>query len=298
MSRYKLVLSVFAVAGWMALATPAPAQNLVQNGDFEGECYPDGIHLVPEEWTVGGGDPPIPGTLSCIVDNGPALPGVKAVHWVRPAGSSSGRHLVIGQSLSIDTSLYTSLELSVDVKVIWHNLVAGGTWTPAFEWPVRVRVNYTLASDPTQSQYWIHGFYVDPPGDGTRVNDPGYGLIPIFEDTEVTPGVWETHTFDLFQELPDLGVIYTIEVGVAGWGYEGQGDNVGISGEGGYELGDLNCDGSVNAFDIDPFVLALTDPAGYAAAWPDCDIMLADCNGDGVVDAFDIDPFVELLTGD
>ena len=64
-----------------------------------------------------------------------------------------------------------------------------------------------------------------------------------------------------------------------------------------YNTGDLNCDGAVDAFDIDPFVLALTDPAGYATAWPDCDIMLADCNGDGVVDAFDIDPFIELLLG-
>ena len=64
-----------------------------------------------------------------------------------------------------------------------------------------------------------------------------------------------------------------------------------------FQLGDMNCDGAVNAFDIDPFVLALTNPAGYAAAWPDCDRMLADCNGDGVVNAFDIDPFVELLTG-
>ena len=61
--------------------------------------------------------------------------------------------------------------------------------------------------------------------------------------------------------------------------------------------GDLNCDGVIDAFDIDPFVLALTDPDGYAAAFPDCNIMNADCNGDGVVDAFDIDPFVELLVG-
>ena len=61
--------------------------------------------------------------------------------------------------------------------------------------------------------------------------------------------------------------------------------------------GDLNCDGAVDAFDIDPFVLALTDPAGYQAAFPDCNILNGDCNGDGVVDAFDIDPFVELLTG-
>ena len=62
-------------------------------------------------------------------------------------------------------------------------------------------------------------------------------------------------------------------------------------------LGDLNCDGTLDAFDIDPFVLALTDPVGYQQAFPDCDIMLGDINGDGTVDAFDIDPFVELLTG-
>jgi hypothetical protein len=64
----------------------------------------------------------------------------------------------------------------------------------------------------------------------------------------------------------------------------------------GYALGDLNCDGAVNAFDIDPFVLALTDPPGYAAQYPNCNYMLGDINGDGAVNAFDIDPFVDLLT--
>ncbi|MGH6958864.1 MAG: hypothetical protein ACREE7_00120, partial [Dongiaceae bacterium] len=64
-----------------------------------------------------------------------------------------------------------------------------------------------------------------------------------------------------------------------------------------FQPGDLNCDGAVNNFDIDPFVLALLDPAAYAAAYPDCDIDLADVNGDGVVNNFDIDPFVELLLG-
>ncbi len=62
-------------------------------------------------------------------------------------------------------------------------------------------------------------------------------------------------------------------------------------------IGDLNCDGAVNAFDIDPFVLALTDPAGYAAGLPECDRAAADVNGDGEVNAFDIDPFVALLSG-
>jgi len=63
-----------------------------------------------------------------------------------------------------------------------------------------------------------------------------------------------------------------------------------------FAWGDLNCDGAVNNFDIDPFVLALTDPNGYAQQFPNCDRMLADVNGDGVVDNFDIDPFVKLLT--
>lgn len=61
-------------------------------------------------------------------------------------------------------------------------------------------------------------------------------------------------------------------------------------------VGDLNCDGAVNTFDIDPFVLALTDPTAYQARYPTCDWMLADINHDGAVNAFDIDPFVVLLT--
>jgi hypothetical protein len=61
--------------------------------------------------------------------------------------------------------------------------------------------------------------------------------------------------------------------------------------------GDVNCDGAVNAFDIDPFVLALTSADEYAAAFPACHRTVADVNGDGVVNAFDIDPFVQCLTG-
>jgi hypothetical protein len=84
---------------------------------------------------------------------------------------------------------------------------------------------------------------------------------------------------------------------------DGDGDDVGVVDMGAYEcqiaglIGDLNCDGLINAFDIDPFVLALTDPEAYALAYPDCDYMLADINGDGLVNAFDIDPFVMILTG-
>lgn len=60
--------------------------------------------------------------------------------------------------------------------------------------------------------------------------------------------------------------------------------------------GDMNCDGIVNNFDIDPFVLALVDPDAYTVAFPNCNRLAADVNGDGSVDNFDIDPFVLLLT--
>ncbi len=62
--------------------------------------------------------------------------------------------------------------------------------------------------------------------------------------------------------------------------------------------GDANCDGSVNSFDIDAFVVALTNPAAWEAQYGvlGCDLLcVADCNADGAVNVFDIDPFVLLL---
>ncbi len=62
-------------------------------------------------------------------------------------------------------------------------------------------------------------------------------------------------------------------------------------------LGDLNCDGSIDAFDIEPFLSALFDPDEYRNRWPDCDWRLLDVNCDGGFDAHDIEPFLFLLFG-
>jgi hypothetical protein len=59
--------------------------------------------------------------------------------------------------------------------------------------------------------------------------------------------------------------------------------------------GDCDCSGSVGFDDINPFVLALSDPVAYHAAYPNCDIRNADCNGDGVANFDDISPFVDRL---
>ena len=53
---------------------------------------------------------------------------------------------------------------------------------------------------------------------------------------------------------------------------------------------DMNCDGRLDAFDIEPFLDLLFGPN------PDpCDTCTGDVNGDGVVDAFDIEPFLNCL---
>jgi hypothetical protein len=62
-------------------------------------------------------------------------------------------------------------------------------------------------------------------------------------------------------------------------------------------VGDLNGDGTIDFFDIDPFLLALFDPAGFAATYPNVDPLAADLNGDDNVDFFDIDPFLACIFG-
>lgn len=55
--------------------------------------------------------------------------------------------------------------------------------------------------------------------------------------------------------------------------------------------GDVNDDGAVNFFDIDPFVVVLTSGGDERTR------CAADCNRDGYVDFFDIDAFVVALAG-
>jgi len=55
--------------------------------------------------------------------------------------------------------------------------------------------------------------------------------------------------------------------------------------------GDVNCDGTLDFGDINPFIGVLTVPADM----PGCGVMNADINQDGAVDFADINPFVALM---
>ncbi len=58
---------------------------------------------------------------------------------------------------------------------------------------------------------------------------------------------------------------------------------------------DMNYDGLVNFFDIDPFVLALFDPAAYQTQFGYNELYAGDINRDGAFNFFDIDPFVACI---
>ncbi len=61
--------------------------------------------------------------------------------------------------------------------------------------------------------------------------------------------------------------------------------------------GDMNCDGSFNAADVGPFIVALTDPSGYGTTYPGCPILHGDMDANGLVDGADVEGFVDLLYG-
>ncbi len=96
--------------------------------------------------------------------------------------------------------------------------------------------------------------------------------------------------FDPAYTIQPSGVIF-------GTTSKGQGAGGGVDTRSHLVPGDLNCDSIVDFDDINPFVMAVSDPGAYQQAYPDCDYLNGDCNGDGQVDFDDINPFVVLLSG-
>ncbi len=64
-----------------------------------------------------------------------------------------------------------------------------------------------------------------------------------------------------------------------------------------WALGDMNCDGTVDFGDINPFVLAMEGEGLYYGQYASCNWYNADMNGDTFVDFGDINPFVARLSG-
>jgi hypothetical protein len=229
---------------------------------------------------------------SCLINDAAAL-------WAQSYGQPVARNCTftgtVVSSYSSDTLLQSS--------IIWPAEMRAYTLA---DFPAQLSVSYcdvlggeaAVQVDPGCSLLW---------GAGNIDTDPGY-VSPDGPDGD--PDTWQDNDYHLagdsvcidagvpgFAPLPgetdidDQYRVWQAEIGAGGR------VDMGADEFGAPEFGDLNCDGAVNAFDIDAFVLALTDAAGYTEQYPACARALADLNADGAVNAFDIDPFVSRLTG-
>jgi hypothetical protein len=240
MKPWRSVIGVAAVFVIVCCGS-AGAAELITNGTFEGAVIPAGVSgpldgnadLLPAGWTrfeTFSGGVVENSVISNPVPNGPSIPGLTGWEFIRWNGGASGDWTAIEQPLNIKAADYSCLNLSMDVQVLQHNLVAGGWVAPAFEWPAMVEVDYLdTLNNP---QVWRFGWYLVPPGDGPPgpVNDPGQGLIPFYNDMPVPAGVYVPNTFNLLNVLPQVQTITRIRVGGTGWDFHSFIDNVSLQG--------------------------------------------------------------------
>jgi hypothetical protein len=167
--------------------------------------------------------------------------------------------------------------------ILWGNTAPAGSQIHC-GWPT---VTYSCVQDG-----W--------PGEGNIEDDPNF-VDPDGPDND--PNTWADNDYHLSQFSPCIDTGDPGELGTDQFDIDGEprvmrgrvdmgaDEFTGIA----YVCGDLNCDGVRDGYDVSAFVLALVNPVGYEAAYPDCNILNADCNGDGSLNALDIDPFVSAL---
>jgi hypothetical protein len=156
--------------------------------------------------------------------------------------------------------------------------------SPTTIWVFR-RVNYSMTPIVlddllTTSPLALSAIPIDP----SPVALPPYGSI-TYDYTGVPDGAWGVVMIaDYFE---DLGGLPGAPLGT--WLDAAALPNL-------FLVGDVNCDGAVNFGDINPFVLLLSNPVAWQAAYPSCPMLNGDISGDGSVNFGDINPFVALLS--
>ncbi len=155
--------------------------------------------------------------------------------------------------------------LGLWLHVVWVRQGGGDSQTGTTLYvngtPVALEPDSDLCCNPLTPNVTSTVFRIDRGADFTRWFDGDMDEIALY-DRAFNPGEVAAH-YQVFLEMP----------------------------------GDLNCDDTVDGADIDPFFLALADPAAYAAQFPGCPTTNGDINGDGSVDGADIDAFFKLLGG-
>ena len=194
-------------------------------------------------------------------------------------------------------------------NVIGVNLNGDYSTTMGGPWYVTLGpVDLTATTEVSlRFQRWLNSDYQPYVYATIDASNNGTSWTPIWSNAgqEIKENAWSLKQYDLAavaSNQPTVWVRWGYKVGGGAYAYSGWNiDDIQIWGLHAtgplYQPGDLNCDHAVDFGDINPFVLALTDPAAWQTAYPDCPLANGDVNADGTFDFGDINPFVVLLTG-
>jgi hypothetical protein len=157
--------------------------------------------------------------------------------------------------------------------------------------------------DGLEAAYIAEIYSVDFVPFGEAFSEPHYEIALTLEPTVLLPG-WHWVAVWFNNPFPENGQVGLVEVPPVG-GDRPPALNVGpqlvvetapLAIELTYRkklVGDLNCDGRIDFFDIDPLIKMLSE--GLSLEDILCDPENGDINLDGRTDYFDIDPFIDLL---
>jgi len=150
------------------------------------------------------------------------------------------------------------------------------------------RILRVTNTDPNTVYLAVH---VSPPGWNPVTRDPDLTWYPLNTQVTLTAHVWPGSFGGWTGDVPP-GQQYTNPLLLIMDDYKSVTLYVLV------RAGDLNCDGTVDFGDINPFVLYLSNFPAWQAAYPECPAENGDINGDGDYPSFgDINPFVALLAG-
>ena len=214
------------------------------------------------------------------------------IKWHQPPTWTTPQNFYYGWN---ETSLYGGIQIAADDWLCDSNHPVTG---------IRWWGSYRGWNGPAPAFRGVEAFYITiwtdvPVGVGEDFSHPGEVIWEYYAEifTEERYG-WDVDPIDNSLETC---FYYTVDLDLPFWFYQEPLDNI-------YWLSiaaiqpecpcdpDMNCDGSVDLGDIDPFVLAMTDRATYEAMYPACDWYKGDLDCDGDIDFRDQDIFVNVLT--
>ncbi len=281
--------------------SPAPqvrAPGQWSFGTSSGETFCDDFDAYPpgevcgqggwEEWTGSVG---VCGSVTTEQANSPPH-SLKIVGVGTPPGDDTVQQLdIVGGVWTFRTMTYVPTDATGTGSAILLNTyptIANSSWSmviwlDATQNQIRDWNNVDLT--PMIKGQWVElRAEIDIPNDSYDVYYDGKPFVTgsSWRDHIQPGGTGRIRAIDLYGGEPGSGGITAMYF-----------DDIGVFPEGGgcgCDPCDTNCDGTIDAFDIEPFIDVLL-------GGPGCSSCSGDTDGSGTVDAFDIEPFINCLVG-